>query len=234
MIIVLAMPAPAPVVSRVGLVEPDLAAATVGEYMAMAAAQTVVGGFKLRTLPCSGSIWYPVNVVTSCIEITVVGARGGHGATTVAGAIGMTLDAPLVSRDIGSLRWLWPGTSARIASEDQVQVIDSGAFDARSAMAPAVLVVRGPSSLAIKTVSSCHQRFNHVVLIREPNRPLRRVDVETALRTQVVAEIPYSPRIARIADAGLLTDQFERLNEFDDLRDWTLRTWSDTTMQRPW
>jgi hypothetical protein len=43
--------------------------------------------------------------------------------------------------------------------------------------------------------------------VTEPGRALGKRDVESVLRAPVVAEVPVSPQIARVVDAGLLASR---------------------------
>jgi hypothetical protein len=84
-----------------------------------------------------------------------------------------------------------------------------------------VVVLRGPCSLALRVLARSSDSIDHLILLREPWRPLRPQDAEVALGTGIAAEIPFSPRVARLADAGLLGSRIESLEEFADLRGWT-------------
>jgi hypothetical protein len=83
-----------------------------------------------------------------------------------------------------------------------------------------VIVVRGPCSLALLDLARQPDSIDHVVLIRELWRPLRRQDAEDALGRPISAEIPFSERVARLMDAGLLPARVNDLEEFADLRRW--------------
>lgn len=66
--------------------------------------------------------------------------------------------------------------------------------------------------------------IDHLVLVREPWRPLRAQDVEDALGLVVAVEIPFSARLARLTDAGLLGTRVGSLDEFADFRVWAQAT----------
>ena len=146
-------------------------------------------------------------------SIAVWAARGGHGATTVAGALGILLDVPAVSHEPASLAWMW--TESIGSGEGVTAIRDAGPIGSHTRSAPINLVVlRGPCSLAVRTLVPYADWIDHLVLIEEPWRPLRRLDVEAALSIPIGAVVPHSPRIARLSDAGLLSRYAAELEEF--------------------
>ena len=153
-------------------------------------------------------------------SILVWAARGGHGATTVAGALAIFLTAPLYGHDLSASRWFWNDLPEAGTPMPGV-VHDSGVIASPlPAGATNVVVLRGPCSLALLDLAMRPDPIDHVVLIREPWRPLRRQDAEDALGRPISAEIPFSERVGRLMDAGLLPARVDDLEEFADLRRW--------------
>ena len=75
------------------------------------------------------------------------------------------------------------------------------------------LVVVRPCYLALRRVLSAPVRASGVVLVDEPERALRRRDVEDVLGLPVWAELPRSAALARAVDAGLLATRVPRTVE---------------------
>ena len=164
-------------------------------------------------------------------KVQVWGAGGGHGATTVAGLIALIAGTRVSGHDARALEWLWPAVKLRTANHSSMVVHDAGVI--RDQQATGVLVLRGPCSLGTVNASRFAESFDHVVLLREPGRPLRREDAEAALRHRVDVEIPVSRNVARLADAGLLPDRALRIPELAEFRAWATRTWPSFAKQRP-
>lgn len=72
-----------------------------------------------------------------------------------------------------------------------------------------VLVVRA-CYLALRRAAALGRAPTAIVLVNEPGRALRRVDVEHATGVNVVAEVEWDPAIARAIDAGLLAGRMPR------------------------
>jgi len=158
-----------------------------------------------------------IEVDDKASSVVVWAARGGHGATTIAGAIGRFLGSEVVGHEAGALQWLW-GRECPLVINDAL-VFDAGALSVLPGQpATNVVVLRGPCSLALRTLAPLSSYINHLVLIREPWRPLRNQDVEAVLGTAISAEVPHSPRIARLIDAGLLQQRLPELDEFAQLK----------------
>ena len=156
-------------------------------------------------------------------SIRVWAARGGHGATTIAGALGVLLGTHARSHDQDALDWMW--TNDRPIRPNQGTTIhDEGVLTGPLATSPSdIVVLRGPCSVALRELAYRSVRIDHLILIREPWRPLRPSDVEDALGKGIDAEVEFSFRVARLADAGLLSARVVGLPEFADLRSWTDR-----------
>ena len=126
------------------------------------------------------------------------------------------------------LDWLWPTASMSSASGPPV-VADEGMLGpANLGHTTNVVVLRGPCSMGVLSLAEKRHMFEYLVLIREPWRPIGRRDVEFLLRTNVAVEIPFSQRVARLADAGLLAERALDLDEFSELRAWATRKWRPT------
>lgn len=170
--------------------------------------------------------------------ITLVGARGGQGASTVAAALAASLSAdtptallshePLaVAQLLGAMPPL-PGEAVEVAPEfmlagldgprAETTVIDAG----RATTAPEMegeryAVVRGPCYLALATLVSLSLRLDGVVLVAEPGRAMGAEDVTAVLEVPVLATIPVHPAVARTVDAGLLAVKARCLAAFRPL-----------------
>lgn len=100
-------------------------------------------------------------------------------------------------------------TTLRSPHVDTVIDAGSGAAVVHAALDHATrsLLVTRPCYLALRAATRQHQRIDGVILVSEPGRALGRRDVESVLRAPVVAEVPVSPQIARVIDAGMLTSR---------------------------
>jgi hypothetical protein len=161
-------------------------------------------------------------------SLSVWAARGGHGATTIAGALAVIMNLPLFSHDPAAADWVWPGIWVPL-NPHEAQVFDAGTtWKARLAADPrleTIAVLRGPCSLGALTLTKCSNQFDHLIVLREPGRSLRREDIEAVIGVAVVAEVAVTARVARLADAGLLTGRVADLVEFSELKDWALGRW---------
>ena len=163
--------------------------------------------------------------------VTLVGARGGSGASTVAAALALHTaeDVPtsLLTHDPTAMARLL-GTTGPIPSPSEpfavgptltvggldgpratVTIIDAGpAIDAAARLplgGRRYAVVRGPCYLALATLVSVPDLHpDGIILVAEPGRALTAADASTVLGVPVVATVPVRPRVARLIDAGLL------------------------------
>jgi hypothetical protein len=162
--------------------------------------------------------------------LTLVGARGGSGASTVAAALALhtaedvptallTHDPTAMARLLGTTGAI-PAPTHPIAAgprltlagldgpRDTVTIIDAGPAVAAAQASPAGLlyaVVRGPCYLALATLVSLPDlRPDGVVLVAEAGRSLSAADTSAILGIPVVATVPVRSSIARLIDAGLL------------------------------
>jgi MinD-like ATPase involved in chromosome partitioning or flagellar assembly len=100
-------------------------------------------------------------------------------------------------------------TTLRSPHVDTVIDAGSGAAVVHAALdhANRSLLVTRPCYLSLRTATRNHARIDGVILVTEPGRALGKRDVESVLRAPVVAEVPVSPQIARVVDAGLLASR---------------------------
>ena len=111
---------------------------------------------------------------------------------------------------LGPPRPAAPGRGEELAAEPRTVVVDCG-----SPCSPAGLAIAGAASLSLLVVRPCYlalRRALHapiepsaIVLVGEPQRALRREDVEDVLGVDVTAAVPWRPAVATAVDAGLLT-----------------------------
>lgn len=165
--------------------------------------------------------------------VTLVGARGGQGTSTVAAALALhaAQDAPtaLLTHDPTAMARLLGTTGTMPAPEhpfaagpqltvaglggprDVVTIVDAG--HAAAAVAARTLpeggqryaIVRGPCYLALATLVSLPDLHpDGVILVAEPGRSLSASDTSAILGVPVIATVPVRPSIARLIDAGLL------------------------------
>ena len=160
-------------------------------------------------------------------RIDVWAARGGQGATTVAGALASFLHAPVRGPDLEALQWIWGGLPE--PSRSHWLVLDRGSLGGEGGQGIDIVVVRGPCTLALKALTGWQACPDHIILLREPWRSLRTRDIEDCLGRSIDVEIPFSPRVARLADAGLLPGRIHVLSEFYALKEWSLEVFATST-----
>jgi len=180
--------------------------------------------------------------------ITLVGARGGQGTSTVAAALATDLacsgpvtllahDAVAMAQLLGTPQPLPGGDPVAVVPgltlaglegyPGPVTVIDAGpaALSRPTPDGERYAVVRGPCYLALATlVSLPGLRLDGVILVAEPGRSLDAGDVSAVLDLPVVATVPWNPTVARVIDAGLLAVEAGELPELRALRNWGERT----------
>jgi hypothetical protein len=177
-------------------------------------------------------------------SISITGARGGHGASTVAATLALyaaghqptTLVAPDLesmaallgvavpsegAQDVAVTPTLTLARSVSTASSEFV-VIDRGSRpDAPQSpeVAERYIVVRGPCYLALRSlVAHPGEPYDGVILMVEAGRSLRAADVAQVLEVPVVAEIGWSAAVARAIDAGILPGRHHQLRDLAALR----------------
>lgn len=170
--------------------------------------------------------------------ITLVGARGGQGTSTVAAVLAATLSThapttllshePLAVAQLLAAPPPLPGQAVTVAPDlrlagldgprSETTVVDAGrAISAADLDGECYAVVRGPCYLALATLVSLSVRLDGVVLVAEPGRALSAEDVTAVLDVPVVATVPVHPAVARTIDAGLLADKGRNLAAFRSL-----------------
>jgi hypothetical protein len=175
--------------------------------------------------------------------ITITGARGGQGTSTVAAALAvftaghhptalitadrMAMAALLglpdpadVAATVTDRLTLSPETGATSGAE--VLVIDAGTAPCGLAAAGAgesYVVVRGPCYLALAgLLRSPAAKPDGVILVAEQGRSLTARDVAEITGLPIVATVEATPRVARALDAGLLVARLHHLRELAALR----------------
>jgi hypothetical protein len=174
--------------------------------------------------------------------ITVIGARGGSGASTVAAALALSASrispVALLSADVAAAAALLglsvtpDSTGAAIdvtdaltldstaAGSARVAVVDAGGFDDLTGPPAGVslVVLRGPCYLGLRSIVTSELQPDGIVLLAELGRSLTRRDVEDVSGVPVVAQIPVTPLVARSIDAGLFLNRAHTLRELRPLR----------------
>ena len=176
--------------------------------------------------------------------ISLTGARGGHGTTTIAAALALFAAdhqrTALVSSDPSTAALIGVASSgddtitqvtptlalaresssiAALAAE--VVVIDASAATSgpqSDIHAEHYVVLRGPCYVALASLLAHPERPDAIILVAEPKRSLTARDVTDVLDVPVVATVEASPDVARTIDAGLLVSRLHRLRELAPLR----------------
>lgn len=182
--------------------------------------------------------------------VTLVGARGGSGTSTVAAALALhaaedvptallTHDPTIMARLLGTTGAV-PAPSHPFAvgprltvagldgPKDSVTIIDAGSAVAAANALPAdgrcYAVVRGPCYLALATLVSLPDlRPDGIILVAEPGRSLSAADASEVLGLPVVATVPVRSAIARLIDAGLLAGRPSEIPGLGHLSDTLVR-----------
>ena len=175
--------------------------------------------------------------------ISIRGARGGHGASTVAAALALFSarhqPTALVAHDATDMAALL-GILPPESDDAAVPVAPDLEFGRHRGSAPSLVVldagsrlegpqnpdadedyvvVRGPCYLALRSLLAASAgRYDGVILINEPARSLRASDVAEVLGLPVVAQVTQHPAVARSIDAGVLPSRIHRLPALAPLR----------------
>ena len=172
--------------------------------------------------------------------ITVVGARGGSGTSTIAAAAALfaarIVATELVARDVDSAAAMLglsaPGDSdvpmdvaerLTLASvptgSASVAVIDAGRLDQFDHRPTGLLLVvlRGPCYLGLRSIVNRELRPDGIVVLSETGRSLTLRDVQDVCGVPVVAQVHVSAHVARTIDAGLLVTRSPALRELAGL-----------------
>ncbi|MGH9040063.1 MAG: hypothetical protein ACRDZ3_07520 [Acidimicrobiia bacterium] len=168
--------------------------------------------------------------------VTIAGARGGQGTTTVATALAIfgaghqavrlvSTDAPAVlglPEPAGAWEPVDVVPNLTLAPPSQgagSSVLDAGRLCAHDHLpGPVYVVLRGPCYLGLRElVLGAWPPPDGVILVMEDGRSLTDRDVADVLVVPVVARIRHSARVARTIDAGLLLARLHRHSEFKEL-----------------
>jgi len=180
--------------------------------------------------------------------ITFIGARGGHGTSTVAATAALFAATEqrtiLVSADPGASAAL-VGAPMPIGGEcldvtprltltarpelhadAEVIVVDAGRLASEATVeAPRTgetrryVVLRGPCYVALATILAAGEPTpDGIILVSEPGRALSERDVAEVLGVPIAATIPIDPAVARAIDAGLLPSRVHRTRALAPLR----------------
>lgn len=173
--------------------------------------------------------------------ITVAGARGGSGTSTVAAAIALLAarhaSTELVAADLDTTAALLGLTTTQDGAAPievvprltltstpsgsaSIAVVDAQRLDQldRQPEGPLLVVLRGPCYLGLRSiVTTSAVRADGLVLVMELGRSLTRRDASDVCDMPVAAEIAATAQVARSIDAGLLVTRMHRLSEFTAL-----------------
>jgi hypothetical protein len=182
--------------------------------------------------------------------VTLIGARGGSGTSTVAAALALhtaeEVPTALLTHDPTAMARLL-GTTGAVPAPDHpfaagprltvaglegpratVTIIDAGPAATAAHASPAAghryAVLRGPCYLALATLVSLPDlRPDGVILVAEPGRSLSAADASEVLGVPVVATVPVRSSIARLLDAGLLAGRPSEIPGLGHLSDALVR-----------
>jgi hypothetical protein len=196
-----------------------------------------------RTQPC------PLSAAPSSPVgpwLTVAGARGGQGTSTVAALAALILaqhtSVTLLADDPTQMAallgvapadeptWVTPGLllgPGGVPEPSGAVVVDTSHVSppSRAAGRPGavVAVLRGPCYLSLRSLLAWDQPADGIVLLAEPGRARTDRDVTDATGIPVLATVPVTATAARTIDAGLLPARHATLREFSQLRRWLTR-----------
>jgi hypothetical protein len=179
--------------------------------------------------------------------ITVVGARGGSGASTISATLALFASrvaaTELVAADVDSAAALLgvgvaQHSSGPIGIADgltlvstsrgttPVAVVDAGRLDdiGETPVGVLLVVLRGPCYLGLRSLVTSELQPDGIVLLAEAGRSLTRRDVEDVCGVPVVALVHASANVARTIDAGLLVTRAHALPELTPLRNYVTTT----------
>ncbi|CAN5426813.1 hypothetical protein BH23ACT3_BH23ACT3_16980 [soil metagenome] len=112
----------------------------------------------------------------------------------------------------------WDDLLSALTSDGHRVVIDGGTgvppVAAHELVDRSLLVTRS-CYMALRRAVASPLRPSAIVLVSEPGRALRAIDVETAVGAPVIATVAIDPAVARAVDAGLLAARLPRLIQRD-------------------
>jgi len=177
-------------------------------------------------------------------RITVLGARGGSGTSTIAAALALcgrsmvttelaTTEPAMMSALLGMAAPVeYPAeimAKLALATEPsgtrELTVVDGGTLPNPTSAPRAthelrIGVLRGPCYLGLCELLATDERLDGIVLIAEAGRALSVRDMADVTGIDVIAVVPASPGVARAIDAGLFAIRHDRLREFGRLQRW--------------
>ena len=169
--------------------------------------------------------------------ITVTGARGGHGASTIAAVLALFAAKHGRTTLVADDHWAAAVLLGLPEVDDEVIEVIAGLSLARHAPAEpgdtlvvdagaaggdrtgeSYVVLRGPCYVALASLlATLDTPPDGVIVLFEPGRSLTGRDVYEVLGIPVVATVRASPAVARTIDAGLLVSRVHRLRELAPL-----------------
>jgi hypothetical protein len=168
-------------------------------------------------------------------SITIAGAKGGQGTSTVAAVLAIFAaghrPTRLVSADAAPILGIpdaedetttaavVPGlTLGPTGGTEPIAIRDGGTIPDGPRGGASYTVVRGPCYLALRAMLRADSAADGIILVVEDRRSLTQRDVEDVTGIPVVARVTDTARVARVIDAGLLIARLHHLTEFGDLR----------------
>jgi len=150
--------------------------------------------------------------------LAVWGARGGHGATTIAIVLSALLGRAYQGEPSWMVGWMLGGPPTTDGAHPPI--VDRGALSPARDGSTNLAVLRGPCLIGLRTLQDVADEIDHLIVIREPWRRVSNPDVESVLGTPVEVEVPFSERVPQLSDAGLLGARLGALVEFEALASW--------------
>lgn len=173
--------------------------------------------------------------------ITISGARGGQGASTVAAALAvlaaghyrttLVSDEPDVAAALLGIARPIHGEAVEVTpglmlaevpvARTEVTVVDISPAATPFPHQPEgehYAVLRGPCYLALASVVAAPEAPQGIILVAEAGRSLTARDVTEVTGLPVVATVRASQGVARTIDAGLLLARLHHLRELNELR----------------
>lgn len=146
------------------------------------------------------------------------GAGGGHGASTIALVAAVLASVSFEATDSFSPEWVLGGA---LVPTESGSVVDGGQLSPGVARTDLNLVVlRGPCIASLRRIRQVVHPEDSLAVLREPWRVTTSPEVSSVLGIEVLFEVPFSERVSRLADAGLLGARLDRLDEFKNLSAW--------------
>ena len=112
-----------------------------------------------------------------------------------------------------SLAPRWADMASALAALDEETVVDAGTGEPPAELAAAadqsLLVIR-PCYLAMRRLIGLRARPTGIIIVDEPGRNLRSVDVAHSVGAPIVAQVPFDPAVFNAVNAGLLAGRLTR------------------------